>query len=55
MSYNIKKILSGLKDNIEGIEIDYINALLSRADDILTRSNEIKSAWNSINPNNLIP
>lgn len=35
--------------------IDYINALLSRADDILTRSNEIKSAWNSINPNNLIP
>lgn len=34
--------------------IDYINALLSRAYDKLTRSNEIKNAWNSKNPNNLI-
>lgn len=35
--------------------IDYIRALLSRSDEILIRSNEIKRAWNSINPNNLIP
>lgn len=33
----------------------YIRALLNRADEIQTRGNEIKNAWNSINLNNLIP
>lgn len=42
---------SNTKQEVE----EYIDALLSRANDICTRSNDVKAAWNSTYPNNLIP
>lgn len=33
---------------------DYINSLQNRAAEIITRSTEIKNAWNRVKPDNLI-
>lgn len=33
---------------------DYIDSLQNRAAEIITRSTEIKNAWNRVNPDNLI-
>ena len=42
---------SNTKQEVE----EYIDALLSRADDIRIRSNAVKAAWNNTYPNNIIP